>query len=108
MPVWWCGSAGSSLGTLHTGKEERYSENQSEHMVQEEAFMLSFGKWVKDFEDFVRQKGKVQPGRYRAFGYQKPNNLIKELQTGIRSWKLRFGWPPRRFFSLVPATLRSE
>jgi hypothetical protein len=77
-----------------TGKGRKYSENQSEHMVQEEAFMLTFGKWVKDFEDFVRQKGKVKPGKYRAFGYKKPNNLIKELQTGIRSWKLRFGWPP--------------
>ncbi len=56
--------------------------------------MTTFQQWVKDFEAFVRNKGKVQPGKYRAYGYKKPTNLWKEAKTGIRSWMLRLGITP--------------
>ncbi|MDQ4141881.1 MAG: hypothetical protein M3142_15345, partial [Bacteroidota bacterium] len=49
---------------------------------------------VQDFTTFVLQKGKVPPNQYRAYGYKRPQNLLKELKTGIRSWKLRFGLAP--------------
>lgn len=58
-------------------------------MVRENEFMQAFQKWVKDFEDFVRTKGKVKPGKWRAYGYKPPTNLWKEAKTGIRSWMLR-------------------
>lgn len=50
---------------------------------------------VKEFELFVHAKGKVQPNKYRAYGYKRPKSLLKELKTGIRSWKLRFGMAPK-------------
>ena len=56
--------------------------------------MKTFNQWVADFEGFVRQKGKVTPGKHRAYGYEKPTNLWKEAKTGIRSWMLRFGITP--------------
>ena len=56
--------------------------------------MKTFDQWVADFEVFVRQKGKVQPGRFRAYGFKNRTNLWKEAKTGIRSWMLRFGITP--------------
>lgn len=98
--VWQCRYGGievpDHLWTHCTsGKGKKYSQNQGEDMVREDPFMKSFNTWVKNFETFVEAKGKVQPGKYRAYGYKKPANLIKELKTGIRSWKLRFGIAPK-------------
>jgi hypothetical protein len=42
----------------------------------------------------LRKREKVTPGRWRAYGYQRPGNLWKEAKTGLRDWKLRFGWAP--------------
>ncbi len=78
-----------------SGKGKKYSDNQAEDVVREEAFMRSFDGWVAEFEQFVRAKGKIEPGKWRAYGFKKPFNPIKELRTGIRSWKLRFGKPPK-------------
>jgi hypothetical protein len=78
-----------------TGKDQKYSDNQAEDAITDKAFMQAFTSWVNDFEFFVRQKGKVKPGKYRAYGYKPPFNPIKELKTGIRSWKLRFGITPK-------------
>lgn len=77
-----------------TGKGKKYSDNQSEDAIEETGFMNGFAQWVSDFESFVREKGKVKPGKYRAYGYKPPFHPIKELVTGIRSWKLRFGITP--------------
>jgi len=63
-------------------------------VVQDDAFMQTFNKWVSDFEIFVAKKGKVPPGKWRAYDYKPPSNLIKEAKTGIRSWMLRFGKTP--------------
>jgi len=57
--------------------------------------MQSFDKWTNDFAGFVQDKGKVVPGRYRAYGYEPPFVPIQELKTGVRSWKLRFGRSPK-------------
>jgi hypothetical protein len=64
-------------------------------MIRENEFMRTFHQWVDDFARFVEQKGKVQPGRWRAYGFQRPNNLWKEAKTGLRDWKLRIGWAPQ-------------
>ena len=97
--VWQCRYGGVEVPDnlwkyCTSGKGKKYSENQSEHMIHEEEFMKTFHQWVADFEGFVRQKGKVTPGKYRAYGYEKPTNLWKEAKTGIRSWMLRFGITP--------------
>ncbi|PSR53767.1 hypothetical protein AHMF7605_09640 [Adhaeribacter arboris] len=97
--VWQCRYGGVEVpdnlwvhGT--TGKGRKYSDNQAEHMIQETEFMATFNQWVQDFTAFVAQKGKVPPNQYRAYGYKRPQNVLKELKTGIRSWKLRFGLAP--------------
>jgi len=98
--VWQCRYGGVEVPDhlwVHctSGKGRKYSENQSEDMIKEQEFMQTFDRWVKAFECFVRQKGKVQPGRYRAYGFRPNTNLLHELTTGIRSWMLRFGLPPK-------------
>ncbi|MEJ7739673.1 MAG: NAD(P)H-dependent oxidoreductase [Chitinophagaceae bacterium] len=97
--VWQCRYGGVEVpehlwAHCSLGKGKKYSENQAEDMVRENEFMQAFQKWVKDFEDFVRTKGKVKPGKWRAYGYKPPTNLWKEAKTGIRSWMLRFGITP--------------
>lgn len=77
-----------------TGKGQKYSDNQADDIVKDQKFMAAFTQWVSDFEQFVKAKGKVTPGKYRAFGFKRPSNILKELKTGIRSWKLRFGIAP--------------
>jgi multimeric flavodoxin WrbA len=77
-----------------TGVGVPYSENQAEQVVNETSFMNGFNEWVNDFTLFVKNKGKVQPNKFRAFGYKTPFHPIKELKTGIRAWRLRFGLTP--------------
>ncbi len=98
--VWQCRYGGVEVPAhlwkhCTSGKGRKYSLNQSEHMVQEAQFMSAFDQWTRDFTSFVQAKGKVTPGKWRAYGYKKPFHPIKELKTGIRSWFLRFGNPPK-------------
>ena len=79
--------AGSGIG-------KKYSQNQSEDLVNEKEYMELFNKWVINFEKFVGEKGKVQPGKYRAYGFKQPPHFWSELKTGIRALKLRFGKAP--------------
>ncbi len=98
--VWQCRYGGVEVpdnlwAHCTSGKGKKYSDNQAEDVIKEPAFMQTFDKWVKDFEGFVGTKGKVKPGKWRAYGFKKPFNPIKELKVGIRTWKLRFGTPPK-------------
>ena len=97
--VWQCRYGGVEVpDTLWahctTGKGQKYSDNQAEDMVQEEPFMAAFKNWVAEFTLYVAEKGKVPPNPYRAYGFERPQNLYKELKTGIREWRLRFGLEP--------------
>jgi hypothetical protein len=56
--------------------------------------MIKFENWVRQFEKFVEAKGKVLPGKYRAYGYQQPAHFWSEIKTGLRAWWLRFGKAP--------------
>lgn len=99
--VWQCRYGGVEVpdhlwSHCTSGKGRKYSENQSEHMVAEDEFMNTFQDWVKNFESFVKHKGKVIPGKYRAYGFKQSPNRWHELLSGIRSWKLRLGIPPKR------------
>nr|MBC7612367.1 NAD(P)H-dependent oxidoreductase [Pseudopedobacter sp.] len=97
--VWQCRYGGIEVPDqlwlyCTTGKDQKYSDNQAEDMIEDNLFMKKFEVWVKNFENFTTAKGKVQPGKYRAFGYTPPTDLWKEAKTGIRSWMLRFGISP--------------
>ena len=56
--------------------------------------MQKFEIWVRNFENFVAAKGKVPPGKYRAYGYKPPSHFISEIKTGLRALRLRFGKSP--------------
>lgn len=97
--VWQCRYGGVEVpdqlwAHCTSGQGKKYSDNQAEDVVRNEEFMTTFDKWVTDFEHFVREKGNVPPGKWRAYGYEPQTNLIDEAMTGIRSWKLRFGLTP--------------
>jgi hypothetical protein len=76
-----------------TSKGEKYSDNQAENMIAESEFMSAFDTWVKDFKSFVRQKGKVQPNKYRAFGYKPPKHIWASVKDCIRYFEMMVGIP---------------
>ncbi len=64
-------------------------------MVKEKEFMHTFDNWVDHFAAFVRQKGKVKPNKYRAFGYKAPGHMWANIQDGIRYFKMMAGMAPK-------------
>ncbi|MEO6000622.1 MAG: hypothetical protein ABIN89_27490 [Chitinophagaceae bacterium] len=97
--VWQCRYGGVEVpdhlwAHCTSGKNRKYSDNQAEDMIEDEQFMAAFKNWVENFRSFVSTKGKITPGKFRAYDYKKPTNLWQEAKTGIRSWMLRFGITP--------------
>lgn len=98
--VWQCRYGGIEVPNslwkhCTSGKGRKYSENQAEAMIREDAFMTSFKEWVTDFKNFVRDKGKVPPNKYRAFGYEPPKHTWANIQDGIRYFRMMIGRPPK-------------
>jgi multimeric flavodoxin WrbA len=98
--VWQCRYSGVEVPEAlwkhcTTGKGRKYSDNQAEAMVHETEFMSSFESWVKDFEIFVHQKGKVSPNKFRAFGFKPPKHHWADVQDGIRYFRMMVGKPPK-------------
>lgn len=97
--VWQCRYGGVEVPNdlwvyTDSGVNKKYSDNQSENVIHDEKYMEAFTTWVNNFSTFVKSKGKVKPGKYRAYGYIPPFNIWDELLSGIRAWKLRFGIAP--------------
>jgi hypothetical protein len=95
--VWQCRYSGIEVpDTLWTyvefGQGKKYSENQAEDMVSLPDVMESFDRWVGRFAGYVEAKGKVPPGQYRAFGYEAPGHLLRDVQLGWRSVRMSAGW----------------
>jgi hypothetical protein len=77
-----------------TGVGRPYSENQAEDMVEEDPFMAAFDGWAARFAAFVGAKGKVEPGPWRAFGYQAPSARKADAKLMLRDWRMRLGMAP--------------
>ncbi len=97
--VWQCRYSGievpEQLWTYAVGGAGKvYSDNQSEDMISQADFMEQFDKWVDNFSSFVRDKGKVQPGKYRAFGVKRGSPFFKEIPLAWREIRMRLGHPP--------------
>ena len=100
--VWQCRYSGIEVpdhlwrnGT--TGEGVRYSDNQAEDLVErpENAeFLRSFDDWAAAFTEFVARKGRVPPGRWRAYGYEAPGHRWADLKLGVRDVRMRVGLPP--------------
>ncbi|MGE4107336.1 MAG: NAD(P)H-dependent oxidoreductase [Bacteriovoracia bacterium] len=76
------------------GKGRKYSDNQAEHMARDQKFLKAFDSWCDVFAGFVSQKGKVQPGKYRAFGYKPPSHKWADIKLKWRELRMRFGKAP--------------
>jgi multimeric flavodoxin WrbA len=96
--VWQCRYSGIEVpDTLwhyeEFGQGKKYSDNQAEDM--DDKVYAHFDAWVGVFSDFVAKKGKVQPGKYRAFGHKPPRHFWKHFLLGLRDIRLRLGFPPK-------------
>ncbi len=96
--VWQCRYSGIEVPDhlwchVEFGRGRKYSDNQAEHMGQADVF-APFDAWTDDFIGFVRQKGTVRPGLYRAYGYNRPDHALADLKLKWREWRLTLGIPP--------------
>ena len=71
-----------------------YADNQAEDMIRERGVMDAFDGWTDVFADHVRGKGKVPPGRWRAYGYEPPRKGFADLRLALRDRRMRLGVPP--------------
>ena len=97
--VWQCRFSGievpENLWKYHDfGRGKKYSENQAEHISREREFVIEFDSWVRHFTEFVAQKGKVPPGKYRAYGYTPPTHHLADFKLKRREIKIAIGKAP--------------
>jgi hypothetical protein len=96
--VWQCRYSGIEVPDalwryVEFGVGEKYSDNQAEQMVDRPAVLRAFDDWTDTFARHVAAKGKVPPGRYRAYGYRPPSHLIADLKTKWRGLRMALGIP---------------
>ncbi len=77
-----------------TGVGLPYSDNQAEDMIRENEIVSSFDAWTDRFAAFVAQKGKVEPGPYRAFDYTAPGHRWNDLKLKWRELRMKAGLAP--------------
>jgi hypothetical protein len=97
--VWQCRYGGVEVPDdlwryVEFGRGRKYSDNQAEHMATETNVFQEFDEWTDGFAQFVREKGKVEPGKYRAYGYKAPGHILKDLKLKWREIKIGLGHPP--------------
>jgi hypothetical protein len=76
------------------GKGKKYSDNQAEDMATETEVFQDFDAWTDAFAAFVGAKGKVEPGKYRAYGYEAPGHLTADIKAKFREIRTGIGYPP--------------
>jgi hypothetical protein len=96
--VWQCRYGGVEVPEslwryAEFGRGEKHSDNQAEHLPKRPKVLTEFETWVDAFAEHVRQKGKVPPGRYRAFGYKPPAHRLRDVRLGWRDVRMRLGVP---------------
>jgi multimeric flavodoxin WrbA len=98
--VWQCRYSGIEVPDslwryVEFGKGKKYSDNQAEHMATETDVFRDFDEWAGAFAEFVGAKGKVEPGKYRAYGYEAPGHLTADIKAKFRELKTGMGYPPK-------------
>ena len=96
--VWQCRYGGVEVPAklwryVEFGLGEKYSDNQAEDLVRHGEVFRDLDEWTADFAAFVREKGKVEPGKYRAFGYKAPGHFLRDAQLAWRDIRMRVGHP---------------
>jgi hypothetical protein len=97
--VWQCRYSGIEVpDELWTycefGRGKAYGDNQAEHMATESGVYPAFDTWVGRFTDAVHAKGRVPPGRYRAFDHRPPSHFVADMKTKWRGIRMALGFPP--------------
>jgi multimeric flavodoxin WrbA len=95
--VWQCRYSGVEVPDAlwhytEFGNHKPYSDNQAEDI--DDATYFEFDAWTQQLAHHVREKGKVPPGRWRAYGYEPPKHRWADLKLAWRDRKMRFGKPP--------------
>ena len=96
--VWQCRYGGVEVPDelwryVEFGKNGPYSDNQAEDLPRHEDVLADFDAWIETFACFVRTKERVQPGKYRAFGYKPPGHFLSDVRLAWRDIRMRFGSP---------------
>ena len=63
-------------------------------MATETEVFQDFDAWTDAFAAFVGAKGKVEPGKYRAYGYEAPGHLTADIKAKFREIRTGIGYPP--------------
>ncbi|MBV9957124.1 MAG: NAD(P)H-dependent oxidoreductase [Acidobacteria bacterium] len=97
--VWQCRYGGVEVPDelwryVEFGRGKKYSDNQAEDMATGTDVFRDFDEWTDAFAAFVGEKGKVEPGKYRAYGYEAPGHLWRDLKLKWREIKIGTGHPP--------------
>jgi hypothetical protein len=96
--VWQCRYGGVEVPDalwqyVEFGKNEAYSDNQAEDLSRHDNVFAEVDAWTDRFSRFVATKGKIEPGKYRAFGYQPPGHFLADVRLAWRDIRMRFGSP---------------
>ena len=97
--VWQCRYSGIEVPDdlwhyVEFGRDKKYGDNQAEHMEAEPQVYLEFDQWVSNFVTHVGEKGKVPPGKHRAYGYRPPSHVMADLKTKWLGLRMALGFPP--------------
>ena len=97
--VWQCRYGGIEVPDdlwhyVEFGKGEKYSDNQAEHLPRHDQALAELDAWTVRFANFVRGKGRVEPGKFRAFGYKAPGHFLRDIQLAWRDVRMRTGHAP--------------
>ena len=97
--VWQCRYGGVEVPDalwqyVEFGRGQKYSDNQAEHLLGRDDVLASFDRWTDAVAAFVRDKGNVTPGRFRAFGHRPPGHRLADLKLKWRDLRMRMGVPP--------------
>jgi multimeric flavodoxin WrbA len=95
--VWQCRFGGVEVPDAlwrhaEFGAGKPYGANQAEHIPGEAWQALD--DWTDALVEHVRRKGKVEPGKYRAYGYEAPGHRVADWKLKWRELRLRAGVPP--------------
>ncbi|MFN2384063.1 MAG: flavodoxin family protein [Gemmatimonadota bacterium] len=96
--VWQCRYGGIEVPDdlwdyVEIGQGQPYSEMQAEDLAARPDALAVFDAWGYRFTEFVGGKGRVEPGTYRAFGYEAPGHRVADLRLKWRDWRMRLGRP---------------
>ncbi len=97
--VWQCRYGGIEVpdalwSAAKTGVGKHYSDNQAEDVAAEGTLLPAFDAWCDRFAAHVVSKGPVDPGRWRAFGYEAPRHRFADLKLKWRELWMSLGRAP--------------